>query len=720
MINGNRAWSVADIVQIKRIVGTAVLGSTKVAAYILQEPQLVDDRDHYELFTVSSGHRSRLLAQAAFMANLEWRPGTRSWTVRADFGDGAQLYQISEAGAVKPLLVIKPLVLVGGYDGLVIGNAERPELTGVLSYQWAPDGRHYWYSRVRLHSAAEQERRRHGIVYDDTDMFGAEAADLGRAIEYAGTELHVVDVLTGRDRLAGFEDNAMWNERYFSFRMASAGWVDSSVLQYDVTSDSNGALTDTVTRVKVDAGVGEHVGVPNGVTMWTSMPTLRGFIVTREARDGAHIYEITPEGDTVRDFGLTRNRYVNPIPQGDQRGGMWRRADGASWIFATSSSNWVAHGLVFSPSTRATDHIERVQDTLNECSFDSRLDWGVCNRESLVKAPELVSINPVTGRIKVLAEPNARYGEVASLHTVAQRWRNRFGYVNTGYVTFPRDYISGHRYPVLLVTHGVDAANLFAWGGFQWQFPIQVFAEEGYFVLSVNEARRGLNAAPYMKGAHKLSTSALWFANSINPMASLEAAVEALIASGRANAQEIGIAGYSYGAETTSFVVSHSHVFRAASIGDDAWWDAGGYWGGEAVDRYAYDSLFGGPPFDPRAEANYLKYSPSARTTQITCAILQEFSGHQAHEALELNELLLHAQIPTELVVYPAEAHIFYRPRDRAMAMQRNLEWFNYWLRGKRDGNPVDPGEYQRWDKMALRWAVCKAECKKALGLAAR
>jgi hypothetical protein len=272
----------------------------------------------------------------------------------------------------------------------------------------------------------------------------------------------------------------------------------------------------------------------------------------------------------------------------------------------------------------------------------------------------------------------------------------------------------------LLVTHGQDAANLFAWDGFQWEFPIQVFAEEGYFVLSVNEARRSLHAAPYMKGAAKLSTSELWFANSVNPMASVEAAVESLIAGGQADPHEIGIAGYSYGAETISFVISHSQVFEAASIGDDSWWDAGGYWGGEAIDRYAYDNLFGGPPFDPQAYANYVKYSPSARAGDISCPVLQEFSGHQAHEALELNELLLHAHIPTELVIYPHEAHILYGPRDRAMAMQRNLDWFNYWLLGQRESHPADAGEYKVWKEMAVQWQGCKIECGKHLGPPAR
>lgn len=715
---GDRLWTIADIVQISRILGTAVQGSAQVAAFILETPSLADDRDHYQLFEVSPGEGPRLLAQADFMSNLEWRPGTNDWTLRADFGNGVQLYDVTESGRVKPLLIIKPLVLVGGYEGLIKDSAEKPRLTGVLSYEWASNGRYFWYSRVWLCTPAVQERLRHGIVYDDADTLGAQPSDLRRSIEYAGVELHVVDVRTDSDRKVASETKALWIDNSLS---ATTTWVDSSELQYDLFSDPYGELPVAVWRVNVQTGARRRVGILAGMSMWTSLPSPRGFIVARQTGPRAGIYEVTPADKVIQDLALTNYDNLNLIPRGVQRGGMWTGPGKRIRIFGVSSSNWVAHGLVFVPSTPATDRISSLPDTLNECSFNTLLTWGICNRESVTKAPELDSVYPDTGRINVLAQPNARYREIASLRTVAQHWRNRFGYINTGYVTFPRGYVPGRKYPALLVTHALDATNVFAWPGFQWAFPVQAFAEQGYFVLSVNEPRPRLHGAapPYMKDAAKSSIRALWFANSINPMASLEAAVESLIASGQVDPRKIGIAGYSAGAEATSFTISHSHAFRAASISDDSWWDAGGYWGGEALDRQAYDNLFGGSPFDSHAYPNYLKYSPSARAGDIACPVLQEFADYSAHNALELNELLLDARIPTELVIYPHEAHILYGPQDRAMAMRRNLDWFNYWLLGQRDSHPADPGEYERWDKMALRWKARKAECRRELTLPA-
>lgn len=717
-------WTIADIVQIKRIVGTAVLGSTEVSAFIVEAPSLVDDRDHYTLFEVSPGRAPKELAHAAFISNLEWRPGTGDWTIRADFGQGVQLYDVSEAGEVKPLLIIKPLTLVGGHGGLVSSSVSKPRLEGVLSYQWAPDGKHYWYSRVRLRSAAVQERLRHGIIYNDTDMEGVQPSDIRRAIEYAGSELRVVDVRTGTDHLVALHTSGAWSEMTFSDSVGnSCLWVDSFVLQYLITSTPDGVLTFSLWRYDVRTGLTRRVELPGGpYSAFDSLPVPGGFIIAKQTADGYGIYEVTSAGRVLRNFGLTNYKQINIANRGFDRGGMWAGPDYRSWIFAVRRVGVdTADGLILAPSTPAAYKIESVRDSLNECSFNTTLSWGICNRESLVNPPELVSISPRTGRIDVLAQPNAQYNDIAPLHTVARLWRNRFGYVNTGYVTFPRSYVPGRKYPAILITHGWGAQNLFAEPGFQWAFPVQVFPEEGYFVLSVNEPRSRKHQAPmpYLKGAAKSSVAALWFTNDINAMASLDAAAESLVESGQVDPREIGIAGYSRGSETANFIMSHSRVFSAESTANNTWREAGGYWDGGEMGRRSYDSLFGGSPFDVEAFPNYLRYSPSARAREFAGPVLQEYDGYTAPKALELYQLLLHAQIPTEMVVYPDDTHVFYGPRDIAMVMRRNLDWFNYWLLGTRDSHPADPGEYRRWQQMVGGWMACKAECRKKFRFAA-
>jgi hypothetical protein len=71
-----------------------------------------------------------------------------------------------------------------------------------------------------------------------------------------------------------------------------------------------------------------------------------------------------------------------------------------------------------------------------------------------------------------------------------------------------------------------------------------------------------------------------------------------------------------------------------------------------------------------------------------------------------MDQLLKEAGVPTELVVYPHEAHVFVDPARRAAAMELNLDWFNYWLLGVRDPSNDKTEQYKRWDGMASSWRV--------------
>jgi dipeptidyl aminopeptidase/acylaminoacyl peptidase len=284
------------------------------------------------------------------------------------------------------------------------------------------------------------------------------------------------------------------------------------------------------------------------------------------------------------------------------------------------------------------------------------------------------------------------------------RWTNRFGAVSDGYVTYPRNYVAGQSYPAIVVTHGGDAQNRFVYHAFQWEFPIQVFAEQGYVVVSVNEPRKDRDAMlAYATGSPKVPVSRMQFEWGHNVVASMEAAVQALIDRGIADPSRLGIAGYSRGAEVTNLVLSQSSVFRAGATGDDAWYSAGSYWN-SATTQMIFGALFGGSPLDPLAFPNYLAFSPSARADKYSGALLQQFAAATADRGIELDSALKSAGIPTELVFYRDETHLFHSPRHRAVAMQLSLDWFDYWLLGRVDPDLEKASQYRRWELMAKRW----------------
>jgi dipeptidyl aminopeptidase/acylaminoacyl peptidase len=138
----------------------------------------------------------------------------------------------------------------------------------------------------------------------------------------------------------------------------------------------------------------------------------------------------------------------------------------------------------------------------------------------------------------------------------------------------------------------------------------------------------------------------------------------------------MGIAGYSRGAIVTTLTLSQSRSFRAGIAADTNFYSANGYWEGAQVHRI-YLNLFGGSPFDPKAIANYRAFSPSLRATRFSGPLLQLFTGYSAPNALQLDRALRDAKVPTELVSYVGETHVFHRPLAQLSAMVRSLGWFD-------------------------------------------
>ena len=700
-----RSWTTRDIVEVARISDIAIRGATEVTAYILKQPSIADRENHFVLYAVDPEHAGlpRKLLEAKFLADLSWHPGTHNWTVRGDFGDGVQLYDVTEDGRTLVLLANAETPSVGGSEGLVGSTTDEPRATGVLSYEWAPDGAKFWYSRIRMR-CEQQELLDQGLRYDDAKMFGATPYDAERAVRLSGTELHVVDQKTKSDRVIAFAPaDAAGDFEVFRRKAGSAAWVDSSHIQFRMRGSSSGYLRFSLWRCDVLGREMVRFKVQSPEQIYYSIPMGTGALTVKSVGSVHRLVNIGFDGRVVTDYGSVAFARIG----GGH--GAWHDEHSDRLVFSVSFSDH--DGLVtFSSKSRSTV-LPTNEDHLGVCAFNQDLSFGACSRENLSLAPELVSVNQITGKMAILARPNAQYDAIAPLLTVVAHWVNRYGSSNTGYVTYPRHYRTGKAYPAIVVSHSRDARNRFAEDAFQWEFPIQVFAERGYFVLSVNEPIDDDDVPPpYNPGAPGVGVAREQFKEAYNPLASMEAAADALVKNGSVQPSKIGIAGYSRGSTIARFAISHSSMFSVASSADATWWDVGGFWAGSTLSRNLYKNLLGGTPFDPAAYPNYLAFAPSARARSFAGPLLQQFTLAGAKEAVEMDQLLKDAHIPTELIFYPSESHIFWQPRHRAAAMAQNLDWFDYWLVGRRDSDPQKKAQYSRWDDMAAEWRALIAQ----------
>jgi dipeptidyl aminopeptidase/acylaminoacyl peptidase len=704
---GTRPWTVKDIVEVSEISSVALTEDGATAAYVLKQGTVDDNTVHYALYRLDTQSKQvRKLLDASHIENVSRDEQSGRWTALVDRGQGTQLYAISDDGQVSDLIVNVETSLVGAYDGWIHRALDGPQPMGVMSYQWSPDGRTFWYSRARLVSpTVEAARRNGGIVYDDTTMTEHSISRLERPL--AAIELHLFDPAARADHLiAAAPSEELNNEILFRSEYGTTVWSpDSRTIRYLAPGSEN---QQTEVRAPTpwvfDVGTGRTHQL-HGDSIEANYETVpvdasTAVMIDRHG-DKSKLVEVSIPGGQQRELGV-----VDYLRFSEGRV-LWKDPKNKRLILAV---HWPDHdGLTTWPQSAVSRALAKSNDFLDHCAAAVKAEMAICVRQTLVLAPEIVSVSLSSGAVHVLARPNSRYDDIAPLTSKPQQWINHYGSVSDGYITWPRNFDPHQKYPVIAVTHGHDAQNRFLESGFQWEFPVQVWAERGYLVLSVNDPRASAKTWAAHEGfsasGPKVDVEAQQFAHGFDAIAGMEAALQSVIDQGLADAEKTGVAGYSRGSEVVELVMTHSSLYKVASDGDAGGWNAGVYWAVGATEyQELYKRLYGGSPYDPAVEDNYRRYSPTMRAKYFAGPLLQQFTAANGPLGLELHTLLRDEHIPTELVTFQHESHLFWQPAHRASAMERNLAWFDYWLRDKRSDTDVRAIEYEHWDAMKKAW----------------
>lgn len=666
-----RRWTAADIIEVTRITSTAISDDGRRIAFIVKQPSLAAGADRYGLYLLDrDAGPARLVLESSYLADLQRRPNGATWTLLAELGAGVQLYEVNAKGIPRLLVEGEP-AQVGGTESLLPSGADAPRRAGVLAYGWSPSGDALWHSRLRPRPAQALEAwADQGLVYDEaahtpTDFHAGPAAEaLELRIWRDGSDRLVAELPGDRRRAP------------VALGPGAVRWAGEQVLVFQVIgSDASGRPQVQVWRADAGGGPAREDTSARRFGLLAGAATDRGVLGVELGKTGQkRLIERGLDGAILADHGEVSYSVIGGYF------GAWAAPDGQA-IFGVRQPDRT--GLVQFPQTSTSERLETIPDHLTSCAFTPDLAEGVCSRESLARAPELVAIRTSDARLTVLARPNARYDAIPPLRTEPRTWTNRFGGRDTGYVTYPRDWRAGDPRPAIVITHGSDARNQFAFDGLQWAFPLQLFAERGYVVLSVNESPKDAEAAEaYGSGATHIPPARMQRAMGLEAVATLDAAVKAEVDAGLVDPRDVGVAGYSRGGIVATLALSQSKTFAAGINADTSFFSSGGYWRGGLV-RELYRGLFGGSPLDERFAPNYRAFSPAARADAFSGPLLQIFTGEAAATGLELDQALKAANIPTELIVLPGETHMLHRPRAIRAMMARSLDWFDLWLRDR-------------------------------------
>ncbi len=151
--------------------------------------------------------------------------------------------------------------------------------------------------------------------------------------------------------------------------------------------------------------------------------------------------------------------------------------------------------------------------------------------------------------------PDVPLGRTEVVH-----WKSKDSQEIEGLLTYPVGYEKGKRYPLLLVIHGGPmGAFMQTYDGTATYYPIAAFASRGYAVLRANV--RG--SSGYGK-KFRFANYGDWGGGDYKDLMS---GVDHVIDLGVADPDRLGVMGWSYGGYMTSWIITQTHRFKAASVG---------------------------------------------------------------------------------------------------------------------------------------------------------
>jgi dipeptidyl aminopeptidase/acylaminoacyl peptidase len=288
--------------------------------------------------------------------------------------------------------------------------------------------------------------------------------------------------------------------------------------------------------------------------------------------------------------------------------------------------------------------------------------------------PSEAFVLPVEGGAAVqVSHVNGDLPKLPLGRTEVIRWKGPGNLEIEGLLTYPVDYEKGRRYPLIAISHGGPPSNFSqSFIGAPGHYPIAALASRGYAVLRSNV--RG--STGYGK-QFRYANYGDWGGGDFQDMM---AGVDKAIEMGVADGERLGVAGWSYGGYMTSWAITQTHRFKAASIGAPVT-DLASMNGTADMWTFVPDYMRAESWEKPEV---YIRHSPVYNAKGVTTpALIQQGSedtvvplgqGEEFYNALQAQG------VAVRMVVYPRSGHSPVESKILRNIMQENLDWFDKYL----------------------------------------
>jgi dipeptidyl aminopeptidase/acylaminoacyl peptidase len=265
---------------------------------------------------------------------------------------------------------------------------------------------------------------------------------------------------------------------------------------------------------------------------------------------------------------------------------------------------------------------------------------------------------------------SANWGKAESVE-----WTNE-GFNIQGWLVPPANVEPGKKYPMVVLIHGgpsgVTTSEWPASFGMARAI-IAALSARGYYVLLPNP--RG----SYGQGEDFTRANVKDFGG--GDLRDTLAGVDAAIKKYPIDPARLGVTGWSYGGFMTMWTVTQTNRFRGAVAGAGiANWQS--YYGQNLIDQWMIP-FFGASVYDDPAV--YEKSSPIHFIKNVKAPTLVIAGERDAEcpssQSYEFWHALKTLGVPTQLIVYSGEGHLFLKPEHQADRMDQTVAWFDKYLK---------------------------------------
>lgn len=659
---GPGKWTPLETLKYRLVSDVQVSPDGRRVAYVVRDSVMDGDtsENRTQIWLSSAGGKES--RQATFAEQSSSRP---RWSP-----DGRWLALLSKRGDKHANLW---LLRTGGGEAWRLTDAK----SDVTQFAWSPDGQ--WIAYVEPEAPREDKERRErekddARVVDDEDRPGrlsviSVPAEAGGARE--GRQLLTPSRSVGGNPDAGAGDALDWSPdgKTIAFshtaRPVANEWPSSDISLVDVATGAVHPLAAT--------GAAE--------------------ITPRFSPDGRWIAYVA--SDDPPSWAHQRGIRVAPADGGSSR------ALPPSFDDSPELAGWSVDGqtLYFSETrgvydflyaqnvkTGALRPITEEGKVSSAAAVNARRTWIGFVRQSATDPSEAWA-SPLSPFAPVrVSDVNAKLPKHPIGATRVVTWKGDKGEPIEGLLTLPVGYVPGKRYPLLLVIHGGPAGVFKATHpAAPSPYPVAVFSAEGYAVLRPNP--RG--SSGYGTAFRQANVND-WGGGDFRD---LMAGVDAVIAMGIADPERLGVMGWSYGGYMTSWIITQTDRFRAASIGAPIT-NLISFTGTADIPSFI-PNYFGGEPWDDGGFENYRAHSAMGHIGKAkTPALIQHGEADvrvPISQGYELYNALKRRGVPVKMVVYPRQPHGPREPRLIRDLGERNLAWMDQWVKGG-EIMPVFPG----------------------------